>query len=210
RDIDDVNKSRSFLQEYSNIYNNLKTFGQLIKYLGNKIIELKVNRVNITNSFNFASKIFKLCESCNEDIATSIIDRDYLCESCKKKRDINDEIKFDKESLYFRLCTQYYGISMDEAFKKFPVNLSKLVRTEENNYTNLSELLGFIKIDGNNFGEKLHYGRTISEYKTISAELETLVTDLFFKAIVEIIDINEFNTAPFDIFYIGDQWVLCN
>ncbi|MHA1251971.1 MAG: Cas10/Cmr2 second palm domain-containing protein, partial [Candidatus Helarchaeota archaeon] len=206
-----VDQANALLRKYIELFNSTKTFGQLVKSLGNKIVENKVNRANLSTSFNYASKIFKLCSSCNEDLGIKKDGEDYLCETCVIKREINEKIKTNeyKDTFHYKICREYYNLTYDDAVKKFPLDLERIVYSDENKDKNLSDLIGFIMIDGNNFGAKLHRARTISEYKTISAELENLMVDLFLKAIKEKIDINKFKWAPFDIFYIGGDDIFC-
>jgi len=206
-----VDQANMLLKKYTELFNNTKTFGQLVKKLGNKIVENKINRINLSTSFNYASKIFKLCSSCNEDLGIKKYDDEYLCETCVIKREINEKIKTNeyKDTFHYKICQEYYNLTYEDAFKKFPMDLDRIVNLGQNKDSNLSDLIGFVMIDGNNFGAKLHRARTISEYKTISAELENLMVDLFLKALKGRIDINKFNAAPFDIFYIGGDDIFC-
>jgi len=216
---DPINAKRNDLASTKELLNHYKKewsksrFGHLYRMLDVKIWKAKSMKINQSLNFGLDNRKFKICEGCFTDIAEVKDSEDniYLCKTCRLKREESKNIKIDEDSFHYRLCRNYYNMDkINEILKIYPTSIDFLVNIDENNNKLISDLLGFLMIDGNNFGILIQSAGTISEYKTMSKELNIIMEDLFLKAIAESVSLQKgFDKIPVDIFYIGGDDIFC-
>ncbi|MHA1427088.1 MAG: Cas10/Cmr2 second palm domain-containing protein [Candidatus Helarchaeota archaeon] len=218
--MNDINGGSDAIKKYQIFWNKIK-FGSLFKELTEKIIQGKSQRLESSLNFGYDSTFCELCSACGIELATEkyreFKKTDNLCRTCLIKRRKSSEIIDDPQSFHRILCenSQFFNVDREKSRDLYPENLDDLVVQEGRKENNLSDLLGFMALDGNNFGVIVQDAGTLSEYKTMSNELKRIMEDLFLKAIVQLDERNDFdikswkNKLPIDIFYIGGDDIFC-